>query len=138
MKDNKPLWAVVASATDQLGTRYSEALASNDLNLLLIDTDKSLLQTNANRLYKEYNVGVEIICLDPEKNLEEVMLENRLKDMQIGVFVPDSKNKKIDEILHCEINNKGEKLEVIKTGAKDIYVTRHLAERLDKDHKFIH
>jgi short-subunit dehydrogenase len=53
-------WALVAGASYGLGSAYSEALAQQGLNLVLLARGKEQLETEANRLREQYSV--EVIC----------------------------------------------------------------------------
>ncbi|XP_065088550.1 inactive hydroxysteroid dehydrogenase-like protein 1 [Ochlerotatus camptorhynchus] len=81
-------WAVITGATDGIGKRYAENLASQGLNIVLISRSEVKLIKVANELYEKYNVETRWIAVDFTKGPHIYKpIQEELSMLDIGLLV---------------------------------------------------
>ncbi|XP_001651272.2 inactive hydroxysteroid dehydrogenase-like protein 1 isoform X1 [Aedes aegypti] len=91
---NKPLtekygpWAVITGATDGIGKRYAEILASKGMNIMLLSRSEPKLMKVAHEINESYNVQTRWVAVDFSKGPEIYqMIREQVEGLDIGILV---------------------------------------------------
>ncbi|XP_062714892.1 inactive hydroxysteroid dehydrogenase-like protein 1 [Aedes albopictus] len=81
-------WAVITGATDGIGKRYAEILASKGMNIVLISRSEPKLMKVANEIYERYNVQTRWVAVDFSRGPEIYkMIKEQIEGLDIGILV---------------------------------------------------
>lgn len=124
----KDFWAVVFGATDKSIEKFSESLAANNVNLVLVDRNKALLHKMANDLYKKYEIRVEAILVDKDNSITEPVMMERLRELDISLVVPHESVDNMGESIRNILEEKDISMDTHKVNKLNVYSTRYFAE----------
>lgn len=81
-------WAIVVGATKEIGTTWSDRLAAQGFNLVVIARSLHKLQSLAHRIHQQYNKRVRMIACDlNDVQLAMQAIINETQDLDVGVLV---------------------------------------------------
>ncbi|MCF6295444.1 MAG: SDR family oxidoreductase [Flavobacteriaceae bacterium] len=128
LKHNKT--ALVTGAASGLGFEFSQLLAKDSYNLILIDIDAKNLEYAQKRIQKTYNTNVQILVKDLSKpNIAQEIFYD-IKDTQVDVLInnagfglfgafSDTKWQRESEMLNLHINTTTQLTKLLLKGMVD-------------------
>jgi short-subunit dehydrogenase len=87
LKEKYGQWALVAGASKGIGAAFSNYLAAQGLDLVLIARNKEALEEYAAQLIQDFGVQVQCISLDLSDASTAMRIEEAVNDKQIGLVV---------------------------------------------------
>jgi hypothetical protein len=87
LKEKYGQWALVAGASKGIGAAFSNHLAAQGMDLILVARNKEALEEYAAYLMKDYGVQVQCISLDLSDANAVMRIEDAIKDKEIGLVV---------------------------------------------------
>ncbi len=109
--------ALITGATAGIGAAYSQLLAKQGFDLVLVARDLPRLNNIANQLKKQYEIKVETIKADLTKPLQLAKIEKRLavKSKPIDVLINNAGFGIKDSFLDSNLEREQELLDVLVT-----------------------
>lgn len=80
-------WAIVAGASDGLGAEFARQIAERGLNVVAVARSGDKLEALARRLGSEHGIEVRSVVLDLANDDLVPVIEERTKDMEVGLLV---------------------------------------------------
>lgn len=83
-------WALVAGAADGIGAAFSEALAQQGMNLVMVDNKAELMAALAEKLQRAYNIKTVQLCQELSEKMAWMNCMNAILpyDCRLLIYVP--------------------------------------------------
>ncbi|NRB39551.1 MAG: SDR family NAD(P)-dependent oxidoreductase [Pseudomonadales bacterium] len=93
-------WAMIAGGSEGIGFSYAKLLAAAGINLILLARREGPLQTAKQKLLDQYDVKIDIHCIDLTTPLLDQLLDDMISEREIGLFIYNAGAAQGTEIFH--------------------------------------
>ncbi len=98
-------WAIVAGASEGIGSAYAEELASRGLNLILVARRAELLQSLASRLAEMHPVEIKTMVLDLSSTDAAEQILHETSGLEVGLLIYNAAFSAIGPFLERSIED---------------------------------
>ncbi len=105
MKKKYGDWALIAGASEGIGYSFAEEFAKQGIHLFLIARREDVLKETADKLEKKYSIETRILPLDLSGDRLIPILEEKTKDLDIGIVVYNAALSMMGDFMETAYEN---------------------------------
>lgn len=98
-------WAVIAGASEGIGSAFAHAIARRGLNLVLIARRRSLLEATARQIHGEFDIATKILSADLGSYESIARVIEITAPLEVGLLVYNAALSQITPFLDANIEN---------------------------------
>lgn len=95
-------WALITGATSGIGEAFSQQLAQQGFNLVLISRNENTL-TNAKKKLKQHDVQIRTLAIDLSLPAAIEKIKQQTNDLDIGLVIPNAGAENTGELVENDL-----------------------------------